>query len=381
VGDGWQDDDSPEKEGVIAQRNLIRELFQRSPGFVAMVSGRAHLVEFANDACTSLVGDRDVVGRPIREALPELEGQAILGRIDDAYFSGTSFAGREIRLMLVRGAARDLETRYVDIACQPIRRGDAVVGILIDGYDVTEQVAAREELVSLRSELIHVSRVGAMSAMAATLAHELNQPLTAIKAYVTGANRCLDQGIEGMTAMRVALVGATAASTRAGEIIKHLRKMVSRGEPEIEVGDLGQMVREAMSLALLGLPAEDVSMSLGVAETIPVAVDRVQIQQVVINLLHNAVAATIACSRREIHVKVSRLGDAAVIEVDDSGMGIAPAIADEIFVPLFTTKAAGLGVGLAISRTIVEAHTGKIWASDSPLGGARFNVLLPLALH
>jgi len=366
-------------ERMVTEQALIRDLFQQAPGFMAMALGPNHVIEFANDAYFSLIGDRDVLGKPLREALPELEGQGIFELIDQAFASGKPFVGREVPVMLARELPKGLEARYVDMVFQPIKRDGVVVGILTEGYDVSEQKKAKEELLALQSELIHVSRVGAMSAMAATLAHELNQPLTAAKAYIAGARRCLEQGSDGLAEAKKALVEAGSATTRAGEIIKRLRRMVSRGEPEVEFADLGPIVREAVSLASLGLADEGVRTSVDIADDVPVHVDKVQIQQVVVNLLRNAVAATASCSRREIGITVCRLRGFAVIEVDDTGTGIEPGTADQIFTPLFTTKDRGLGVGLAISRTIVEAHRGKIWASESPLGGARFNVRLPLA--
>lgn len=364
---------------MINEQNLILDLFQQAPGFMALTLGENHVIQFANDAYFSLVGDRDVVGKSIREAVPELEGQGIFELLDKAYQTGTPFVGREVPIALAREGARSLETRHVDMVFQPIKRDGAVVGIFSEGYDVSEQKKAKDELLALQTELMHVSRVGAMSAMAATLAHELNQPLTAIKAFLGGARRLLEHGIEGLPEAKRAIADASAATTRAGDIIKRIRRMVSRGEPEVEFADLGLVVREAVALASSGVAYEGVVTSLDIAEGVPVNVDKVQIQQVILNLYRNAVAATASCDRREIRISVSQMRGAAVIEVDDTGPGIGPDNCDNIFAPLFTTNSQGLGVGLAISRTIIEAHRGKIWASASPLGGARLNIRLPLA--
>lgn len=244
--------------------------------------------------------------------------------------------------------------------------------------DLSERQAAEARLQELQTELIHISRVTAMGEMASALAHELNQPLSAIANYLKGSSRLLARPDVDQARLHDALNKAADQALRAGEIIRRLRDFAARGETERRVESLVRIVEEASALALVGAKEHGVSVRFTLSpEVDQVLADRVQIQQVVLNLIRNAMDAMVGTARRQLTIGVaSGEPGMAVVSVTDTGPGIAPAALDQLFQPFVTTKADGLGVGLSISRTIVEAHGGQIWAEPTTGGGATFRFSL-----
>lgn len=245
--------------------------------------------------------------------------------------------------------------------------------------DLTERQQTEARLQDLQSELIHISRLTAMGEMASTLAHELNQPLSAITNYMKGSKRLLESGDGDSTAMvREAIGKASEQALRAGQIIRRLRDFVARGESEYRVEPMSKLVEEACALALVGAKDLGVRVKFEFDQAADLALaDRVQIQQVLLNLVRNAIEAMQECERRELTVAVAtNPGDMVKVSVSDTGTGIAPEIAEQLFQPFMTTKRQGMGVGLSISRTIIEGHGGRIWAEPNPGGGTIFSFTL-----
>jgi two-component system sensor kinase FixL len=239
--------------------------------------------------------------------------------------------------------------------------------------DLTERQSTETRLQELQSELVHISRLTAMGEMASTLAHELNQPLSAIANYLKGSVRLLQDRSDDESRMtREALDKATEQAMRAGQIIRRLRDFVSRGESERRAESMSKLVEEASALALVGV--KDVHVRFALDSTADqILADKVQIQQVLINLIRNAIEAMANSDRRELIIGSAPIeGDLVEIRIIDSGTGIAPDIANNLFQPFFTTKLHGMGVGLSICRTIVEAHEGRISAEPNPGGGTVF---------
>lgn len=247
--------------------------------------------------------------------------------------------------------------------------------------DIDARYAAEEQLRQVQSELIHVSRLSAMGAMAATLAHELNQPLAAIANYVRGAQRMLAaESCSDVDAVKDALTDAEAGTVRAGEVVRRLRELVARGIVRREPEQLADLIHEAARIALVDAGALGIACTFDIDDQIIVLADRIQVQQVVINLLRNAMDAIRGREDSRIEVVAERRDDDfCVVTVQDSGPGIDRAVADRLFTPFFTTKREGMGIGLSISRTIVEANGGQISLQPSLLGGAAFCFTLPLA--
>ncbi len=249
--------------------------------------------------------------------------------------------------------------------------------------DLTERQQTEARLQDLQSELVHVSRLTAMGEMAAALAHELNQPLSAIANYLRGSRRLLDKGDPAdLPRLSDALDKAAVQALRAGDVIHRLRDFIGRGETERRIESIAKLIEEASALALVGVK------ELGVRVTMEfdpradlVLADRVQIQQVVINLLRNAIDSMRATRRGELKVRVAvRAGGFTLVSVSDTGSGIGEEMRGRLFQPFMTTKKEGMGVGLSICRTIVEAHGGTIWAENNPgAAGATFAFTLQRA--
>ncbi len=248
--------------------------------------------------------------------------------------------------------------------------------------DLTERQENMAKLQELQSELVHVSRLLAMGEMASGLAHELNQPLTAIANYMKGCRRLL-QDVEHpqRATIQDALDKAADQALRAGQIIRRLRDFAARGETEKKVERVVKVVEEASALALVGARELGVRVRQEVDPGVDlVLADRVQIQQVLVNLFRNALEAMEATERRELVVTISPAADAMVeVGVADTGHGIKPEILPRLFDPFVTSKANGMGVGLSICKTIIEAHGGKMWVEPNPVGGTVFRFTLMAA--
>ncbi len=245
--------------------------------------------------------------------------------------------------------------------------------------DLTERQKTEARLQELQSELVHISRLTAMGEMASTLAHELNQPLSAIANYMKGSRRLLEGNTDERAAlMRDAIDKAAEQALRAGQIIRRLRDFVARGESEHRVETVKKLVEEASALALVGVKDQGVRVQFQFDPAVDlVLADKVQVQQVLLNLIRNAVEAMDAARKRELIVSTAAAeNDMVMFAVSDTGSGISPEVASQLFQPFVTSKRHGMGVGLSISRTIIEAHGGQIWCEPNPAGGTIFRFTL-----
>jgi two-component system sensor kinase FixL len=245
--------------------------------------------------------------------------------------------------------------------------------------DLTERQQTEARLQELQSELVHISRLTAMGEMASALAHELNQPLSAIANYMKGSRRLLESSTDKQSALlRDAMDKAAEQALRAGQIIRRLRDFVARGESERRVESVKKLVEEASALALVGAKDQGVRVRFQFDPAVDLVIaDKVQVQQVLLNLLRNAVEAMEGSQRRELVVSTVAETDGMIaISVADIGSGITPEIMSQLFQPFVTNKRHGMGVGLSISRTIVEAHGGQIGVEPNPTGGTVFRFTL-----
>jgi two-component system sensor kinase FixL len=218
-----------------------------------------------------------------------------------------------------------------------------------------------------------------MGQMAATLAHELNQPLTAVTNYCQAMRRMLAGEAEpDLSRLREAVELSAGQALRAGQIIRRLRDFVAKGEAERTIESLPKLLEEAGALAMLGAKDRGVRLRFALdSEVDLVLADKVQVQQVALNLVRNAIEAMDASPQKDLLVSARAVDDGmAEVAVADTGPGISPEVAEQLFQPFITTKADGMGVGLSISRTIIEAHGGRIWVEDNPGGGAIFRFTL-----
>ena len=280
---------------------------------------------------------------------------------------------------VVVGQRRDGSTFPMELAVgEALTDGERIFTGFI--RDLSEKQAAEEHIEALRADLIHVARVSAMGTMASTLAHELNQPLTAIAYYMQGLRAMMqDPKAEDLPVILEALADAESEALRAGHIVQRLREFVARGEVDRRVTDLPELVGEASKLALIGAREKGIAVTFSLdPEATPVMVDKVQTQQVLINLIRNAVEAMTGCEVRDLTVS-SSLDTAGFVQVSvaDTGRGVAPEIVANLFDAFNTTKSSGMGLGLSICRTIVEANGGRIWMEPREGGGACFHFTLP----
>jgi two-component system sensor kinase FixL len=248
--------------------------------------------------------------------------------------------------------------------------------------DVSARQQSEQRLQELQAELVHVARLSAMGEMASAIAHELNQPLTAIINYAQTARAVLKRRPgEDAGGLASLLKKTVEQADRAGQIIRRLRQFIAKGETDRALEDINTVVEEASALALVGTRGKGIAVRRVLGEGLPpVLLDKIQIHQVITNLIRNSVDALDGVKQREIVISTRRAGqDSIEITIADTGPGLAPEVADRLFQPFVTTKAAGLGIGLSICRSIVDAHGGRLFASDNPGGGVVFHVHLPAA--
>jgi two-component system sensor kinase FixL len=275
---------------------------------------------------------------------------------------------------VVVGARKDGSTFPMELAVGEMKSDNAR---FFTGFirDLTERQEVETRLQELQSELVHISRLTALGEMASALAHELNQPLSAIANYMKGSRRLLQDRTDDQSQMiREAINKAAEQALRAGEIIRRLRDFVARGETERRIESLNKLLEEASALALVGTRDRGVRVTYVFDPAVElVLVDKVQIQQVVLNLVRNAIESMEQSDRRDLTIATEcDRNRMAAVKISDTGSGISPDIASQLFQPFITTKPHGLGVGLSVSRTIVESHGGLITVEPNPQGGTTF---------
>jgi two-component system, LuxR family, sensor kinase FixL len=360
-----------------AREAHLRSILDTVPEAMIVIDERGLMQSFSSAAERLFgYGASEVLGRNVNMLMP-----APYRDNHDAYLARYLRTG-EKRIIgvgrVVVGERKDGSTFPMELAV-----GEMISGATryFTGFirDLTERQQADARLQELQAELVHISRLTALGEMASALAHELNQPLSAIANYMKGSRRLLENMSDQQSMMiREAMDKAAEQSLRAGQIIRRLRDFVARGETERRIESLKKLLEEASALALVGAKDRGVRVTYALdPELDAVLVDKVQIQQVVLNLVRNAIEAMEQSSRRDLMIGTERGSDGmAVIKVADTGTGIAPEIADQLFQPFITTKSHGLGVGLSISRTIVESHGGRIWVEPNPAGGTIFRFTL-----
>lgn len=249
-------------------------------------------------------------------------------------------------------------------------------------HDITQQQEAEFRFHELQSELAHVGRLTELGTLASSLAHELNQPLTAIASYCEGAADLLEgePDAERLSMAREALRDTAGQALRAGQIVKRMRDFLSYGHTEHFVESLARVVTEANALALVGSREQGIDVQIHLDPAADrVFVDRIQIQQVLVNLIRNAIEAMIDGPTRSLTISSSGGSGMVTVTVEDTGSGISEEVGEQLFQPFVTTKAAGMGIGLSICRTIIEAHGGRIWFEPNPDGGTIFHFTLTMA--
>ena len=363
-----------------AQRNdaLFRTLIATAVDGIIVIDERG-IISIYNDACERLFGYRrdEVFGKNVKMLMPSPYEEE-----HDGYLEHYSKTG-EMRII---GIGREVVGRRKDGTAFPmylsvgegiLDRQKIYVGII---HDLTSRHVTTRRMQDLQNELLHVSRLSAMGQMTAAIAHELNQPLTAVLNYVNAARRMV-AALEGPQVARVTdLIEKAATQTaRAGQIIRQLRDFVEKRETARNKVSLNSVMEEAIGLAAVGSADANTKMIVELDRELPaVQIDKIQVQQVVINLVRNAVEAMQSVDRRELTITTSADQENGVeVTISDTGPGLPPEVAARIFHPFVTTKEKGMGIGLSICQSIIEAHGGQIWATANETGGVAFHFRLP----
>jgi two-component system sensor kinase FixL len=360
--------------GLARREAHLRSLLDTVPDAIVVID-EAGLIRDFSPAAERMFGwdAEEVRGANVNILMPDPYRSAHDSYIQRYYETG------EKRIIgtgrVVVGARKDGSTFPLELAVGEMRVSGQrhFTGFI---RDLTERQQAEARFQELQSELVHVSRLTALGEMASALAHELNQPLSAITNYLKGSRLLLRRDEVPLDRLEEAVERAGEQALRAGDIIRRLRDFVARGETERSVESLPKLVEEASALALVGAKEYGIHVRYDFASNVDlVLADKVQIQQVVLNLVRNGIDAMAGSPshRREMKIAIRAADDRMVeVSVADTGPGIDPEVSTRLFQPFITTKRSGMGVGLSISRTIIEAHGGRIWAGANEGGGAVF---------
>lgn len=374
----------PWPEHELRDDSLFRALIKTAVDGI-MVIDEVGTLQVYNDACVRLFqySEDEVLGENVKILMPapyRAEHDGYIQRYKQTGEARIVGIGRE-----VRGQRKDGTTfpMWLSVGEGQLYGKRVFVGIVHDLsslYHERESYEAR--LLSLREELVHVARVSELGQVSAGIAHELNQPLAAMLNYSNAAKRLAVSGDPNAIEKVHAVVAKVAQQAeRAGQIIRRMRDFVEKRDTQRAVESIITIAEDAMALGLIGAKPANIQMRFVPEADLPlVLVDRVQIQQVLVNLLRNAVEAMAQSPQRDLTLSITHLDtDKIEVSVADTGPGISEAIADRLFMPFVTTKSHGMGIGLAISKSIIEAHGGELTANPNPGGGTVFRFTLPVA--
>lgn len=375
---------SSEIESVMPRREPethLRSILATVPDAMVVIDERGGILSFSA-AAERLFGfsEPEVLGENVSILMPSPDRERHDRYLDNYMTTGERKIIGIGRLTTARH--RDGSTFPIELAVGEAWSGDRRI---FTGFirDLTERQRTESRLQDLQSELAHVGRVSEMGTLASSLAHELNQPLTAVANYCEAARDLLARASDEETIdlVREALSDAAKQSLRAGQIVRRLREFISNGQTERRIENLPRLINEANALALVGSREHGIEVQVQldpVAEQ--VFVDRIQIQQVIVNLIRNAIDALIDSRIRALTISsTGGLGDFVCVSIQDTGGGISDEVAPQLFQPFVTSKQVGMGVGLSICRTIVESHGGRIWFESVAQGGTVFHFTLPSA--
>jgi two-component system sensor kinase FixL len=374
------DDQKQVEETLRLRESHLRSILETIPDAMIVIDGSG-VMQFFSSAAERQFGysEKEAIGKNVSILMPTPDRVR-----HDGYLARYLSTGERHIIgigRIVTGQRKDGTTFPMHLSIGEMQSGGVPY---FTGFvrDLTEHQQTQARLHELQSELVHVSRLSAMGEMASALAHELNQPLAAISNYMNGSRRLLAGSSDpNASKVEIALDRAAEQAIRAGQIIRRSRDFVSRGESEKRIESLSKLIEEAGALGLAGAREQGVQLRFNLdPEHDLVLVDRVQIQQVLVNLFRNALEAMSHAPKRELIVSnVPAVDDMVEVCVFDTGTGFHADVKDNLFQTFFTTKENGMGVGLSISRSIVEAHGGQMWAESNSSGGATFRFTLPAA--
>lgn len=356
----------------------LRSILATVPDAMVVIDEAGRMLSFSA-AAEKMFGfsEPEVVGRNVSMLMPSPDHE----RHDDYLRQYLATGQRKII-----GVGRVTTARHRDGNTFPIELAVGEAWIegrrVFTGFirDLTERQQTELRMQDLQSELAHVGRVSEVGTLASALAHELNQPLTAVANYCETARDLLDGPLDPETVgtLREALDDAARQSVRAGQIVRRLRDFITHGQTERHVENLPRLINEANALALVGSREHGVEVQVELDPAAKsVLVDRIQIQQVLVNLIRNAIDAMAGSPLRLLRISTRGEPQGWIrVTVGDTGSGIGETVAAQLFQPFVTSKEGGMGIGLSICRTIIEAHGGRIWFESGHGGGTLFHFTL-----
>ncbi|RIJ14623.1 sensor histidine kinase [Henriciella mobilis] len=365
---------------VDALHQHFRSILQSVPDAMVVINDAGIITAFSKAAETLFGYDaNDLLGRNVSVLMAPSDKAQHDGHISRYLRTG------ERRII---GIGRTVTARRADGSLFPIdlKIGEAKIGdhFLFTAFmrDLTEQRRNESRMKALQAELVHFSRLSSVGTMASALAHELNQPLTVVTNYLEAARDLLESpDPETMDMVQEALNEAAKQSVRAGQIVRKLRDYVSRGEIEKRPTQLVPLIGDAVALIQAEMSSTNGEIAVSVEEGISdIMADPIQIQQVIINLVRNALEAMEGQDDPKVEIRAASVsGGLAMVTIEDNGPGIDREVADQLFKPLASSKSTGMGLGLSICKTIVEAHGGTIEAMPMETAGTRFVFTVELA--
>ena len=366
------------EQSVREREARLRSILETSPDAIIMIDENGAIESF-NAAAARLFDypAHEILGKNVSVLMPETykaQHDDYLARYRETGEKKIIGIGR-----IVVGKRRDGSTFPMELAV-----GEITVSMrrLFTGFirDISERQDAERSFRELQSELLHVSRLSSMGEMSAALAHELNQPLTAMTNYVNAARRTMESIDHPQIEKAKGFLEKAADQTmRAGQIIRRLRDFVEKGETNKTSEDLNRVVEEAMTLGVVGAAEAGIKLKFALAQNLPeVLMDKIQIQQVILNLVRNAIDAMQTVDVRRLVITTEGGDDTVNVVVSDTGPGLDKSVSDRLFQPFVSTKDNGMGIGLSVCRSIIEAHGGKISATPNPDGGVAFRFTLPV---
>ncbi|MGZ5951166.1 MAG: PAS domain-containing sensor histidine kinase [Isosphaeraceae bacterium] len=372
--------DLTERKRAEEERQKLVSLVENSHDFIGIASpeGRAQFVNPSGQALVGLNGNEQVRSTTIFDYVVEddqtkFRQEALPAVIRDGHWEG------EVRFRHFHTGAAIPMLQHIFFIKEP--GSGRRLALATISRDITERKLAEETLQATKAEMAHMARLTAMGELTASIAHEINQPLSAIVNNANACRRLLTEDSPNLKEVREAIDDIQEAGTRAGDVISHIRNLVKKAVPEKNEVDVNQLIHEVLALVLSDLEKHHVLLQLELAAGLsPVVGDRVQLQQVMLNLIMNGIEAMsgVADRLRTLLVRSQAHAPGCVlVTVQDAGAGLDPRHAGDIFEPFFTTKPNGLGMGLSISRSIIEAHGGKLWAKPAEDKGATFQFTLP----
>jgi PAS domain S-box-containing protein len=362
---------------VADSEERFRKLVEALPDSILVHS--ENRVVFVNPSCVRLLGAQQpeqLLGRDISGIIQPDYQEAIRRRIQHCYETGAASVAMESVLLALDGSSVQVEAAAIPISWN----GSPAIEVIM--RDIRERKRAEEALQQSKAELVRVTRMATMGELTASIAHEINQPLGAVVTNGNAAQRWLAGQVPNLKEAREAIDRTVREAKRASDVIGRIRALLQKAPPQMERLDLTAVIREVLTLADNELLRGGVTVRTELAADVPAVLgDPVQLRQALLNLILNGTDAmsTITDRPRELLIKSAKHEDGVLVQIHDSGTGVDPEQADHIFEPFFTTKSQGIGMGLSVSRSMVEAHGGRLWFTPGSSHGTVFQFTVPKA--